>query len=1080
MSDTKSGDDKTLSVNTKKTLSLKPRGVEQSTVRQSFSHGRTNNVLVETKKRRIVKPDEKEAASVAAAPAARAPVPAAPVPAAAAPSAPAPSAEVTAAAPSVVEAKATPAAPAATPAPAPAHVEAKAAEPKAPEAKAPDAPASPVSAPEAKAPEVKAPEAKAPDAPVPTPAPAAKVEAPAAAAPVEAKAPAATEAAPIPAPAAPATPATPAAPVAATPQAPRPSASTPNQGPRPSAPVSGQRPAPGAPQGQRPGSAPQRPGASVPPRGAAPAGAGRPGQPGQPPRPGAPGARPAAASPGARQPRGAVLNDLSSREMDARRRALELARQREAEDRRLFLQEEARRIADDERRRQEREESERRQAEENARLEAEAAARRKAEEEAAKRPSATPARPGEETTESAVARAALGRGVRRDDESEDAGRARTGPAGVRRGPAKVETAKPTRAKTDDGRRGGKLTLDKALVGEEGARSRSLSSMRRRQEKFKRSQMNQQREKIVREVIIPETITIQELAGRMSERAVDVIKFLMAQGQMMKPGDVIDADLAELIASEFGHTVKRVAASDIEEGIFNVADDEEKMVSRAPVVTIMGHVDHGKTSLLDAIRKTNVVSGEAGGITQHIGAYQVEHDGYVMSFIDTPGHAAFTAMRARGAQATDIAILVVAADDSVMPQTIESISHAKAAGVPIIVAINKIDKPSADAQKVRTQLLQHEVFVESMGGEVLDVEVSAKTGLGLDTLLEAIQLQAELMELKADPTRTAEGVVIEAELDKGRGPVATVLVQAGTLRTGDIVVAGDMWGKVRALVNDKGKQLKEAAPSTPVEVLGLSGTPAAGDRFAVVEDEARAREISEYRQRLTRDKAVAKSAGQRGSLEQMMSQLQDTGLKEFPLLIKGDVQGSVEAIISALDKLGTDEVRARIIHSGAGAITESDITLASAVDAAIIGFNVRANAQARQSAEQNGIEIRYYNIIYDLVDDVKQAMSGLLSPERRETFLGNAEILEVFHITKVGKVAGCRVTEGKVERGAGVRLIRDGVVIHEGKLSTLKRFKDEVSEVPGGQECGMAFERYEDMRVGDVIECFRVEHVARSL
>ncbi|MBC8130719.1 MAG: translation initiation factor IF-2, partial [Rhizobiaceae bacterium] len=498
------------------------------------------------------------------------------------------------------------------------------------------------------------------------------------------------------------------------------------------------------------------------------------------------------------------------------------------------------------------------------------------------------------------------------------------------------------------------------------------------------------------------------------------------------------------------------------------------------VTIMGHVDHGKTSLLDAIRKTSVVSGEAGGITQHIGAYQIDHEGYTISFIDTPGHAAFTQMRARGAQATDIAVLVVAADDSVMPQTIESISHAKAAGVPIIVAINKVDKPSADAQKVRTQLLQHEVFVESMGGEVLDVEVSAKTGAGLDKLLEAIQLQAELLELRADPHRTAEGVVIEAELDKGRGPVATVLVQSGTLKTGDIVVAGDMWGRVRALVNDKGQQLKEALPSMPVEVLGMQGTPQAGDRFAVVADEARAREISEYRQRLTRDKQVAKSAGQRGSLEQMMSQLQDTGLKDFPLLIKGDVQGSVEAILSALDRLGTDEVRARIIHSRAGAITESDITLASAVDAAIIGFNVRANAQARQAAEQNGIEIRYYSIIYDLVDDVKQAMSGLLSPERRETFLGNAEILEVFHITKVGKVAGCRITEGKVERGAGVRLIRDGVVIHEGKLSTLKRFKDEVSEVPGGQECGMAFEKYEDMRVGDVIECFRVEFVARTL
>jgi len=495
---------------------------------------------------------------------------------------------------------------------------------------------------------------------------------------------------------------------------------------------------------------------------------------------------------------------------------------------------------------------------------------------------------------------------------------------------------------------------------------------------------------------------------------------------------------------------------------------------------MGHVDHGKTSLLDAIRHANVVAGEAGGITQHIGAYQVEQNGQKITFIDTPGHAAFTAMRARGAQATDIAILVVAADDSVMPQTIESINHAKAAGVPIIVAINKVDKPSADPQKVRTQLLQHEVFVESMGGEVLDVEVSAKTGLNLDKLLEAILLQAEILDLKANPNRTAEGTVIEAQLDRGRGSVATVLVQNGTLKPGQIIVAGDVWGRVRALVTDKGDHVKEAPPAMPVEVLGLSGTPQAGDRFAVVENESRAREISEYRQRLARDKAAARHSGQRGSLEQMMTQLQSAGVKEFPLVIKGDVQGSIEAIAGALEKLGTDEVRARIVHSAVGGVTESDISLAEASGAAIIGFNVRANAQARTLAERQGIEIRYYNIIYDLVDDVKAAMSGLLSPERRETFLGNAEILEVFNITKVGKVAGCRVTEGKVERGVGVRLVRDHVVIHEGKLKTLKRFKDEVSEVHSGQECGMAFENYEDIRAGDTIECFRVEHITRTL
>ena len=505
-----------------------------------------------------------------------------------------------------------------------------------------------------------------------------------------------------------------------------------------------------------------------------------------------------------------------------------------------------------------------------------------------------------------------------------------------------------------------------------------------------------------------------------------------------------------------------------------------MAKRAPVVTIMGHVDHGKTSLLDAIREANVVSGEAGGITQHIGAYQVEKNGNKVTFLDTPGHEAFTAMRARGAQATDIAVLVVAADDGVMPQTIESIKHAKAAGVPIIVAINKMDKPEADPQKVRNQLLQHEVFVETMGGEVLDVEVSAKTGLGIDKLLEAILLQAEILDLRADADRTAEGTVVEAQLDRGRGAVATVLVQKGTLKPGQIIVAGDQWGRVRALVNDKGEHVKEAPPSMPVEILGLSGTPLAGDKFAVVENESRAREISEYRQRLTRDKAVARASGQRGSLEQMMMTLQNTGLKEFPLVIKGDVQGSIEAIAGALDKLGTDEVRARIVHSGAGGITESDISLAEASNAAIIGFNVRANKQATELATRDGIEIRYYNIIYDLVDDVKNAMSGLLKPERRETFIGNAEILEVFTITKVGKVAGCRITEGIVERGAGVRLLRDDVVIHEGKLKTLKRFKDEVKDVQTGQECGMAFENYEDIRQGDVIECFRVETVQRTL
>ncbi|ARO28141.1 translation initiation factor IF-2 [Rhizobium sp. NXC14] len=804
------------------------------------------------------------------------------------------------------------------------------------------------------------------------------------------------------------------------------------------------------------------------------------------------------------RPRPVVLNHLSPEEMDARRRALAESQARDAQDAIRRAEEEKRRAAEEAvRKAAEAEDAARRAAEEAAR-QAEAAAAAAAEPAAAAAapaPAVTEARPSTPRPASSApaarrpdgaapagARPTPGaatpigtRGRRDDDGDDDRGAARGGPARgriVRPEPAKPVTTRP---KTDDERRRGKLTITTADVdGEDAGRSRSLSAMRRRQEKFRRSQMQETREKISREVVLPETITIQELSQRMSERAVDVIKYLMKEGQMMKPGDVIDADLAELIAGEFGHTVKRVSESDVELGIFDIADVEGDRVSRPPVVTIMGHVDHGKTSLLDAIRHANVVAGEAGGITQHIGAYQVEQNGQKITFIDTPGHAAFTAMRARGAQATDIAILVVAADDSVMPQTIESINHAKAAGVPIIVAINKIDKHEADPQKVRNQLLQHEVFVESMGGETLDVEVSAKTGKNLDKLLEAVLLQAEILDLKANPNRTAEGTVIEAQLDRGRGAVATVLVQNGTLKPGQIIVAGDVWGRVRALVNDKGEHMKEAPPAMPVEVLGLSGTPQAGDKFAVVESESRAREISEYRQRLARDKAAARQSGQRGSLEQMMTQMQSTGIKEFPLVIKGDVQGSIEAIAGALEKLGTDEVRARIVHSGAGGITESDISLAEASNAAIIGFNVRANAQARQFAERQGIEIRYYNIIYDLVDDVKAAMSGLLSPERRETFIGNAEILEVFNITKVGKVAGCRVVEGKVERGAGVRLIRNDVVVHEGKLKTLKRFKDEVSEVPMGQECGMAFENYEDMRVGDVIECFRVEHITRTL
>jgi len=613
------------------------------------------------------------------------------------------------------------------------------------------------------------------------------------------------------------------------------------------------------------------------------------------------------------------------------------------------------------------------------------------------------------------------------------------------------------------------------------RERSTAAFHRRERRKTGHRDDEPKEKIAREVTIPETITIQELANRMAERSVEIIRILMEQGHMAKITDTIDADTAQLIAEELGHTVKRVAESDIEEGMFDAPDDPENLQPRAPVVTIMGHVDHGKTSLLDAIRSTEVAAGEAGGITQHIGAYQVTSpSGGRITFIDTPGHAAFTAMRARGAKITDIVILVVAADDGVMPQTVEAIHHAKAAKVPIIVAINKIDKADAKPERVRSELLQHEIQVETLGGDVLELEVSAKAKTNLDKLLDTIALQSEVLELKANPNRLAEGTVIEARLDRGRGPVATVLVQRGTLKPGDIVVAGSEWGRVRALMSDTGHSVVAAGPSMPVEILGFNGTPEAGDRLAVVENEARAREITDYRERQKRDKMAARQTGMRGSLEQMMNQLKTAGGKEFPLIIKGDVQGSIEAIVGALEKLSTAEVSARIIFSGAGGITESDVTLAEASNAAVIGFNVRAHKEAREAAEAAGVEIRYYDIIYNLVDDVKKAMSGLLAPTLRETMLGNATILEIFRVSKVGAVAGCRVTDGTVERGANVRLIRDNVVVHQGKLSQLKRFKDDAREVVAGQECGMAFENYQDMRPGDVIECFDVEVVQRSL
>ena len=655
-------------------------------------------------------------------------------------------------------------------------------------------------------------------------------------------------------------------------------------------------------------------------------------------------------------------------------------------------------------------------------------------------------------------------------------------AAPRRGGAPARPAPGTEADTRVGaeKRRGRLTVVTALSADE-VRERSVASFRRRVQRMT-GHRDEPKEKIAREVTIPETITIQELANRMAERAVDVIRILMQQGHMAKITDTIDADTAQLIAEELGHTVRRVAESDVEEGMFDVADDPESLQPRAPVVTIMGHVDHGKTSLLDAIRSTEVAAGEAGGITQHIGAYQVTSpSGGRITFIDTPGHAAFTAMRARGAKITDIVVLVVAADDGVMPQTVEAIHHAKAAKVPIIVAINKIDKPDAKPERVRTELLQHEIQVESLGGDVLEVEVSAKEKTNLDKLLDMIALQAEILELKANPNRPAEGTVIEARLDRGRGPVATVLVQRGTLKPGDIVVAGCEWGRVRALMSDTGHSVVAAGPSMPVEVLGFNGTPEASDRLAVVDTEARAREITDYRARQKREKMAARQTGMRGSLEQMMKSAQDHRAQGISA---GD-QGR-RARLDRSDrrrawrKWAPKKLWRAIIFSGAGGITESDVTLAEASGAAVIGFNVRAHKEAREAAEQAGIEIRYYDIIYNLVDDVKKAMSGLLAPTLRETMLGNATILEVFKVSKVGNVAGCRVTDGTVERGANVRLIRDNVVVHQGKLSQLKRFKDDAREVVAGQECGMAFENYQDMKAGDVIECYRVESVQRTL
>jgi translation initiation factor IF-2 len=647
------------------------------------------------------------------------------------------------------------------------------------------------------------------------------------------------------------------------------------------------------------------------------------------------------------------------------------------------------------------------------------------------------------------------------------------------GRAAVKPA-PTARRDEPKRRTGKLSVSQALSGDEGARMRSLAAVKRAREKEKRHLMAQQPQaKVVREVILPETITVQELASRMAERGAEIIKSLMKMGVMATINQVIDADTAELLITEFGHKVRRVAEGDIETGLLGDADVDDHLESRPPIVTIMGHVDHGKTSLLDALRQTDVAAHEAGGITQHIGAYQVTLDnGGKITFIDTPGHAAFTEMRARGANVTDIVVLVVAADDGIMPQTVEAIRHAKAAKVPIIVAINKIDKPDADVASVRNELLSHELVVEELGGDVLAVEVSAKMKTNLDKLEQALLLQAEVLELKANPDRMAQGAVIEAKLERGRGTVATLLVQKGTLKVGDILIAGSEWGRVRALLDDRGRTVETAGPATPVEVLGLQGTPQAGDQFVVVETEARAREIAEYRAHRHRQHAMA--AAKRGTLEQMFTKIQAGEVKELPVVVKGDVQGSVEALVSSLTQLSNNEVGVRVLHAAVGGINESDVTLARASGGMIIGFNVRANPQARELAKRDHIDIRYYSIIYNVVDDARAALTGMLAPTLREKFLGNAEIREVFNITKTGKVAGCMVVEGVVKRGAKVRLLRDSVVIHEGALKTLKRFKDEVREVKEGFECGMAFENYENIEKGDIIECFEVEEVARAL
>ncbi len=771
-----------------------------------------------------------------------------------------------------------------------------------------------------------------------------------------------------------------------------------------------------------------------------------------------------------------ITDDETRRREEAVRRSLA---EKEAREQRQRAEEEQRRALED---------AQRRKAAELAAQEAEAEARRRAEEEDEPAAVAPAAPRTAQPTPSSNGTGASPRGVSPAAKTPDVLDELGGRIKSARKPMPAAPVKPTK-KGEPKRREGKLTLDmveREVAGDDD-RVRSLAAYRRAQQKEKerRAKMlggSGERERITREVIIPETITVQELANRMAVRVADIIKFMMRQGQMLKQSDELDADTAELVATEHGHSVRRVAESDVEEGLAGaIVDTDENLLPRPPVVTVMGHVDHGKTSLLDALRETDVAAGEAGGITQHIGAYQVRlKDGQRVTFLDTPGHAAFTAMRARGAQVTDVVVLVVAADDGVMPQTIEAINHARASNAPIIVAINKIDKPDANPTRVLTDLLQHNVITETHGGDTLAVEVSALKKIGLDKLVETILLQAEVLDLRANPDRPAEATVIESKLDRGRGTVATVLVQKGTLKRGDIVVVGAQMGRVRAISNERGQALTEAGPSEPVEIMGLEGVPEPGDTLNVVENENRAREVAAYRHR-TKKRVASGGPGVRTSLESMMARFKDSSAKELPVLVKADVQGSAEAIVGSLDKLAHEEVRARVVLSGVGAINESDVQLAKTSGAPIIGFNVRASKEARDLAEREGVEIRYYNIIYDLIDDIKGVMSGMLAPLSRETFLGNAEVLEVFNISKVGKVAGCRVTDGVVRKGAKVRILRDNVVIQEmGILTTLKRFKDEVNEVVTGQECGMSFGAFQDIKQGDTIECFNVEVVQRSL